>query len=84
MVNNIREARLRLGLTQFQLAKKLNISDSFLSQLENGRRTLTLQMAIDISTAIGMELTEIFLLPNMTKCKVNNETTTTLENYPDF
>ncbi|MGN0649309.1 MAG: helix-turn-helix domain-containing protein [Oscillospiraceae bacterium] len=38
--NRIRELRLRKGLTQQQLAEKLNLSASSLGHYENGRRVV--------------------------------------------
>lgn len=70
-MSKLKEAREKAGLTQLEVAKKLNISDSYLSQLENGRRKLSLQMAIDIAKEVGMNPTEIFLIYDMTNCKVN-------------
>jgi len=67
----IKEAREKAGLTQLEVAKKLNISDSFLSQLENGKRKLSLQMAINIAKALGMDPSDIFLPHNMANCKVD-------------
>ncbi|EGW39355.1 helix-turn-helix transcriptional regulator [Desulfosporosinus sp. OT] len=72
-MSTIKEAREKAGLTQLEVAKKLKISDSFLSQLENGKRKLSLQMAIDIAEVLGMNPTDIFLPCNMSKCKVDKE-----------
>ena len=68
----LKEAREKAGLTQLEVAKKLKISDSFLSQLENGKRRLSLQMALNYSSVLGLTLNDIFLPCNMAKRKVES------------
>lgn len=55
----IRFYRENTGLTQGQLSELINISQNFLSQIENGRRTPSLKTVIKISEVLKMP---IFLL----------------------
>lgn len=48
MNERLKELRKYLGLTQKSFAQKLGITDSGLSNLENGKRNLTEQMIISI------------------------------------
>lgn len=42
----IREERLRLGLTQEQIAKKVNVSTTYIGFIERGERSITLEKLI--------------------------------------
>jgi y4mF family transcriptional regulator len=52
----IRERRAELGWTQDQLAQKAGISKSFLSDLENGKRSVGANNLLDIARALGVSL----------------------------
>ena len=45
----IREERLRLHLTQAQLAEDVDISDTYMGAIERGERSLTLDTLVPIS-----------------------------------
>ncbi|RBO54676.1 hypothetical protein DSD19_04685 [Rhodovulum sp. BSW8] len=51
----IREAREAAGITQGELASKLGISRSYLTQLELGRRKLTSERQLDIARALDVD-----------------------------
>ena len=46
--------RAELGLTQEALAEKAGISKSFLSDLENGRRSIGAETLLDLGRAMGV------------------------------
>jgi len=48
ITSEIYKYRLLLGLTQQELADKLNISKAYVSQLENGKRTPSLALFVHI------------------------------------
>jgi transcriptional regulator with XRE-family HTH domain len=52
----IRERRAELGWTQDQLAQKAGISKSFLSDLENSKRSVGANNLLDIARALGVSL----------------------------
>ena len=52
----IRERRTELGWTQDQLGQKAGISKSFLSDLENGKRSVGANNLLDIARALGVSL----------------------------
>ncbi len=52
----IREERLRLNLTQEQLAEDINISTAYLGQVERGERHITLDRLIPLSERLGVSV----------------------------
>jgi transcriptional regulator with XRE-family HTH domain len=52
----IRKRRTELGWTQDQLAQKAGISKSFLSDLENSKRSVGADNLLDIARALGVSL----------------------------
>ncbi|KKN36556.1 hypothetical protein LCGC14_0772250 [marine sediment metagenome] len=57
---NIRARRLELHLTQEELADRLQIGQPYLSDIENGKRSLTLVTVAQF--AEGLEVTPSYLL----------------------
>lgn len=54
----LRAAREAAGLTQVELAKKLRITQSYLSKVERGERRLDLMQLRQFCTALGVSLTD--------------------------
>ncbi len=52
----IKKRRLELGWTQDQLVQKAGISNSFLSDLENGKRSVGANTLLDIARALSLSL----------------------------
>jgi transcriptional regulator with XRE-family HTH domain len=52
----IKRRRADLGLTQDQLAQKAGISKSFLSDLENGKRSIGAETLLDVGRAMSVSL----------------------------
>ena len=50
----IREERLKMSLTQAQLAEKVNISDTFMGAIERGERGLALDTLVDMASTLGV------------------------------
>lgn len=59
----IREWRKDLGITQQELADRLNASKGWLSNIETGARDATLDSLRRIATAMGLELRQLFEPP---------------------
>lgn len=54
--DRVKLRRTELGLTQDVLAEKAGISKSFLSDLENGRRSIGAETLLDLGRAMGVSL----------------------------
>lgn len=50
----IREERLKLNLTQERLSESIDVSNSYIGQIERGERSLTLETLIKISKRLGV------------------------------
>jgi transcriptional regulator with XRE-family HTH domain len=51
----IKEIRNKNKLTQYQLARKANISQSYLSELENNKKSPTLRQLCRIAEALNVK-----------------------------
>ena len=69
--NKIRERRNFLKVTQENLANDINVSASFISDIENGRRKMCLETMIKISIALKTSL-DYFILDNVKDVKLKN------------
>ena len=69
--NKIRERRNFLKVTQENLANDINVSASFISDIENGRRKMSLETMIKISIALKTSL-DYFVLYNVKDGKLKN------------
>lgn len=70
--NKIRERRNFLKVTQENLANDINVSASFISDIENGRRKMSLETMIKISIALKTSL-DYFVLDNVKDVKLKNK-----------
>lgn len=52
----VKQRRVELGWTQDALSEKAGISKGFLSDLENGRRSLGAETLLDLGRAMGVSL----------------------------
>lgn len=59
--NKLKQLRLEKEYTIYEMAKKLNISYSHYSLIENKKRNLTYEMAIKIAKIFEMTPDELFL-----------------------
>ena len=69
--NKIHERRNFLKVTQENLANDINVSASFISDIENGRRKMSLETMIKISIALKTSL-DYFVLDNVKDIKKKN------------
>jgi len=53
----IKSRRKQLGYTQTFISEITGLSVSFLSELENGKKTIQLEKAIQVAMLLGMDLT---------------------------
>lgn len=56
----IRERRIALGLTQDELAEKANISVPFVSDIERGKRNISMQTFYAIAQALETPIEDFF------------------------
>lgn len=56
---NIKKSRSEQGLSQKQLAKKLGVSESFISEVESGRRVLNESTINRLTSILGINLNDV-------------------------
>ena len=59
LASNIRAERNRKGYTQFQLAEKINVSESSISLIERGLQTPSIFVVLDIAKALEVNINEL-------------------------
>ena len=59
--NAIRERRKALGLTLAQMAQRTNVSLGYLSQIELGKNSASIETLYRISLGLGMKMADLFL-----------------------
>lgn len=62
----IREERLRLTLTQYQLAEDIDISDTYMSAIECVEQSLTLDTLVRLVNRLGVTLITCCRIPSLT------------------
>lgn len=71
--DRIRERRKFLGFSQENLANEIGVSASFISDIENGRRKMSLETMIKIAIALDTSL-DYLVLDNRSNKKIKSET----------
>lgn len=61
MKNNLEAIRKKSGLTQEELAERLEVSRQTIGSLENGRYNPSIILAIKIARLFGVSVEEIFI-----------------------
>lgn len=56
----IREHRLRMNMTQEELARRVNVRRETIVHLENGRYNPSLKLAMDIARVFGVSVETLF------------------------
>ena len=59
LASNIRAERNRKGYTQFQLAEKINVSESSISLIERGLQTPSIFVILDIAKVLEVNINEL-------------------------
>lgn len=70
--DRIRERRRFLKLSQENLANEVGVSSSFISDIENGRRKMSLETIIKIAIALDTSL-DYLVIDNVNNTKIKNE-----------
>src|SRR5260370_42242237 len=62
--NVIRERRRQLDLTQEELARRINASVPYITQLEAAKRHPSRRIVVKLADALGLDARDLFLLAN--------------------
>ena len=65
--NNIKQVRKKQGLTQTELAQKINVDPKYISRLETGNSTPSLPVVIKISEVLKTDISNFLRLMILTK-----------------
>ncbi|UXR32321.1 helix-turn-helix domain-containing protein [Staphylococcus simulans] len=57
---NIKQIRKRMNITRSELATKMEISQSYLSDIENGRKNLSIKTVKKLANSLGLSVTDLF------------------------
>jgi transcriptional regulator with XRE-family HTH domain len=59
ITNNILKIRTEKGLTQAQLAERLNVQQSMISMIENEERNPSVDVLLKLASALGVTVDEL-------------------------
>ncbi|MBU0927400.1 MAG: helix-turn-helix transcriptional regulator [Spirochaetes bacterium] len=62
MHNRVKERRLALGMTQGQLAERVEVSRQTIISIESGRYDPSLSLALKLAALLGERVEELFIL----------------------
>lgn len=62
--NNVKKYRTEKGFTQAQLSEKAGVTQAYLSQVENGKRAMSLEFAVKLAGLFGVKLDELVVTEN--------------------
>lgn len=57
---NIKQIRKRMNMSQKELATKMEISQSYLSDIENGRKNLSIKTVKKLADSLGLSVNDLF------------------------
>ena len=57
---NLKRIRKRMNMTQKQLADEIEISQSYLSDIENGRKNLSIKTVKKLADSLGLSVNDLF------------------------
>lgn len=61
---NFREARLKAGLTQVDVAARTGIQQSHVSEIESGQQNLTLSTMVNLARVVGTDVRKLLTRPS--------------------
>ena len=59
-MNHVREFRKNLGLSQLELAKSIGVSRQTINMIENNKYNPTLELGLNLATALDTDLNSLF------------------------
>ena len=81
LADKIRNERMRRNMTQYELAETADISQHFLSCIENGRKIASVETYLKIAVTLGLRLSDLF---NEETASVDDELQSLLCSCNDF
>lgn len=63
----IRELRNNIGISQEALANKAEIDRTYVTDVENGRRNISIELLFKITSALEISIKDFFDAPNFSK-----------------
>jgi transcriptional regulator with XRE-family HTH domain len=63
VINQVKKVRTQQGISQMELSLRSNLSQSFLANLENGKKQPSVLTLIRIAAALGVSAREFFPPP---------------------
>lgn len=57
----IKQLRINKGLTQEQLAEKMNVTGTYIVKIENGQRIGSVELAVELVSCFGVSLDYLLL-----------------------
>ncbi|MGD6773361.1 helix-turn-helix domain-containing protein [Staphylococcus simulans] len=57
---NIKQIRMRMNMSQSELATKMEISRSYLSDIENGNKNPSINTVKKLADSLGLSVTDLF------------------------
>jgi transcriptional regulator with XRE-family HTH domain len=73
VIEQIKKVRVRQGISQMELSLRSNLSQSFLANLESGKKQPSVLTLIKIANALGVNPKEFFPLSSVNKQQVKEE-----------
>jgi len=58
-MNNVKKIRMERSWTQTEVCAKAGITQAYLSQIENGKRSMSLVTAVKLANIFGVTLDEL-------------------------
>ena len=59
---NVKIARMKSGLTQEQLAEKMNIHWTYIAKIETGKINMSLGKILELAKALNVDINKILLI----------------------
>jgi len=58
-MNNVKKIRIERSWTQIEVCAKAGITQAYLSQIENGKRSMSVATAVKLANVFGVTLDEL-------------------------
>lgn len=83
--SRIKELRIKMGLTQNQVAMELNVTPGYISNVENNRTAMSLRILIYYAKLVGISLDSLVgqLEPEYTATSLDNDLMAKLSKLTD-
>lgn len=59
IILKVKEFREKIGLTMFQLSIAVDVSEAYISEIENGKRTPSLEATCKLAQVLKCELSDL-------------------------